>query len=54
MNVMFAPARTPAAVIDQLNQHIVKVLKQDEVKEKFFNIGSDVVAGSPQELRGII
>ncbi len=50
MNVMFAPAKTPASVITTLNQNIVKVLNQDDVREKFFNIGSDVVASTPQEL----
>jgi tripartite-type tricarboxylate transporter receptor subunit TctC len=50
MNVMFAPAKTPAAIINQLNQQIVRVLRQEDVKEKFFSIGSDVVASTPKEL----
>ncbi len=50
INVMFAPARTPAAVINRLNQEIVRVLNQQDVKEKFFSIGSDAVGSTPQEL----
>jgi tripartite-type tricarboxylate transporter receptor subunit TctC len=43
----FAPARTPASIILRLNQEMVRVLNQSEVKQKFFNAGSEVVASSP-------
>ena len=50
INAMFAPVYTPAAVINRLNQEIVRVLNQPDVKEKFFSIGSDTVGSTPQEL----
>ena len=50
INAMFAPAYTPAAVINRLNQETVRVLNQADVKEKFFSIGSDTVGSTPQEL----
>ena len=34
---MFAPAKTPAAIINRLNQEIVRVLNRPEVKERFLN-----------------
>jgi tripartite-type tricarboxylate transporter receptor subunit TctC len=46
---ILAPARTPAAIINRLNQEVVKLLNQPEVKEKFFNVGVETVGSSPQE-----
>ena len=46
---VLAPARTPAAIINRLNQEVVRLLNQPDVKEKFFNVGVEVVASSPQE-----
>ena len=47
---IFAPARTPAALIGRLNQEIVRVLNMPDVKERFVRAGSEVVAGSPEQL----
>ncbi|MBI4190512.1 MAG: tripartite tricarboxylate transporter substrate binding protein [Betaproteobacteria bacterium] len=47
---IFAPARTPAAIIARLNKEIVQVLNKPEVKERFRRTGSEVVASSPEEL----
>jgi tripartite-type tricarboxylate transporter receptor subunit TctC len=46
---VFAPARTPAAIVDLLNREIVRVLNGAVVKERLFNSGSEVVANSPGE-----
>lgn len=47
---IFAPARTPARIIDRLNQEIVRALNQAEVKRRLFDSGAEVAAGSPAEL----
>ena len=47
---MFAPAKTPEPVIKRLNQEIVKVLNQPDVKEKLFNSGIETVGSSPEQL----
>ena len=47
---VFVPAKTPAAVIRYLNQEIVRVLHSAEMKERFFNAGSEVVASSPEQM----
>lgn len=47
---IFAPAKTPAAIIDQLHQEIVRALNNIEVKQRVFDSGSEAVAGSPVEL----
>jgi tripartite-type tricarboxylate transporter receptor subunit TctC len=51
---VFAPARTPAAVIGRLNQEIVRILNKPEVKERFIRAGSEVVASSPEQLAATI
>ncbi len=47
---LFAPSRTPAALITRLNQEIVRVLGKPDVKEKLFNTGIEVIASSPMQL----
>ena len=47
---VFAPAKTPVTIINLLNREIVRVLNQADVKEKLLNAGSEVVAGSPEQL----
>ena len=46
---MFAPAKTPTAIINRINQEAVRVLTRPDVKERFFNNASEVVANSPEE-----
>jgi tripartite-type tricarboxylate transporter receptor subunit TctC len=47
---IFAPARTPEAIVQRLNQEIVRVLNDPEVKRRLFDAGAEVAAGSPAEL----
>lgn len=51
---IFAPARTPAAIINRLNKEIVQVLHRPDVKQALFNDGSETVGNSPQELREMV
>ena len=51
---IFAPAKTPAAVINRLNQEIVRVINRRDVTEKFFNTGVRAVGSSPQELAATV
>ena len=48
--VMFAPAKTPAAIMSRLNQEVVRFLKTTEVKERLLGIGTEVVGSSPEQL----
>ncbi len=47
---IFAPARTPPAVIHKLNDELAHVLAKPDVKEKFFELGVDTVGSSPEQL----
>ncbi len=45
---VWAPAKTPAAILKRLHQEIVKVLSDPQTRERFFNTGAEVVASTPQ------
>ena len=44
---VFAPGNTPMAIVNRLNQEIVRTLNDVEVKHRFLNVGVEVVASSP-------
>jgi tripartite-type tricarboxylate transporter receptor subunit TctC len=44
---IFAPAGTSPAIVNKLNQEIAKALNSEDVKQKLFNAGSEVVTNSP-------
>ncbi len=46
---MFAPAKTPATIINRLNQEIVRVVNAADVKEKSLAAGLETVGSSPQQ-----
>lgn len=51
---VYAPAKTPDAVIQRLNQEIVKFLARTEVKEKFFGAGFDIVASTSERFATVL
>jgi len=51
---VFAPARTPAAIINRLHENIVRVLRDPDVKERLFKAGSEAVGSSPEEFASTI
>jgi tripartite-type tricarboxylate transporter receptor subunit TctC len=54
MQALFAPARTPDAVIQILNQETLRVIRSPEAREKFFAAATEVVGGSPDQLRAAV
>ena len=47
---VFVPARTPAAIIAQLNQEIGRALQTPEVKARLQTVGSEAAGGPPEAL----
>ena len=45
---VWAPAKTPAGILNRLNQEIVTVLTTPQNRERFISTGSEVVASTPQ------
>jgi tripartite-type tricarboxylate transporter receptor subunit TctC len=51
---LFAPAKTPAAVIRRINQDVQDVLKSKDVIERFNAQGADVLITQPAEFASIL
>lgn len=49
-NAIFAPAGTPADIINRLNQALVKVMQQPSVKSGIDAFSGEIIASSPQQL----
>jgi tripartite-type tricarboxylate transporter receptor subunit TctC len=45
---LFAPAKTPPAIINRLNQEVARLLNAPELKDRLFAVGVQVVASSPE------
>ena len=54
MTTIFAPGRTPMAIINRLNQEIVRVLSMPDVKERLLSTGVEAVGTSPEQFAAIL
>jgi tripartite-type tricarboxylate transporter receptor subunit TctC len=46
---LFAPAGTPKPLVDDLNKHIVAILKTPEMQQKMLELGAQPVGDSPEQ-----
>ncbi len=51
---LFAPARTPAAIIALLNQKIVRFLNRPEIKQKLLDTGVEAAGSTPEQFSAIV
>ena len=51
---LFAPAKTPPAVIARIHAEVTRALNQAEVRERLFAAGLEVIASTPQEAVSVI
>ncbi|HKB62620.1 MAG TPA: tripartite tricarboxylate transporter substrate binding protein [Burkholderiales bacterium] len=51
---MFAPAKTPAAIVARMQKEIARAVHLPEVKQKLTEQGADPVGGSPEELDRVV
>jgi tripartite-type tricarboxylate transporter receptor subunit TctC len=51
---VWAPARTPVAIVSRLNQEIVRYINRPDTKDKFLDVGSDTVGSSADEFSNVI
>ena len=49
---LFAPANTPAPIVDKLQAEVSSILKSPEISKRLAEIGLDPVGGSPADLAG--
>ena len=54
LNGMFAPARTPAAIVSLVNQEVGRILTRADAKDRLANAGMDAVVNSPEEFSAVI
>ena len=54
LGALFAPAKTPDAIVSRLNQETVRALGSAELRKALANSGIEVVASSPGELQAMI
>jgi tripartite-type tricarboxylate transporter receptor subunit TctC len=45
---IFAPAGTPTVIVNRLQQELARTLNGEDVKQKLFNAGSQVVTSTPE------
>jgi tripartite-type tricarboxylate transporter receptor subunit TctC len=50
MLAVFAPARTPEAVVTRLNQEIARILGNSEIRRRMLDSGAEPAGGSPADL----
>ena len=51
---MFAPAKTPKAIIDRLNKEINAVLNDKATEKKIEDQGAEVETGTPEQLKAFV
>jgi tripartite-type tricarboxylate transporter receptor subunit TctC len=51
---MLAPAKTPALIVQRLNEHTVKVLNMPEVRNMLLRDGLETVGDTPQEFAALV
>jgi tripartite-type tricarboxylate transporter receptor subunit TctC len=51
---LLAPAKTPMAIVNLINQECARVLGTALTRERFYNAGVETVGGSPEEFTAII
>jgi len=51
---MFAPAKTPAAIVARMQRDVARVVRLPEVKQKLLEQGADSVGSSSEELERVV
>ena len=51
---VFAPAKTPAAIISRLNEEIVRAVKREDMREKAYALGIETLGTSPEQFAVIM
>ena len=51
---LLAPAKTPAAIIQRLNQEVLRFINTPSVKEQLFKTGIEVVGSTPEQFAATI
>ncbi len=53
-NALIAPAGTPPEVIERLHVEMAKIMRMQDIKEKFADLGAESIGSTPQELAAFL
>src|ERR1700704_6029498 len=53
-NALIAPAGTPPAVLQRLHDEVAKIMRMEDIKAKFADLGADAIGSTPQELASFL
>src|SRR5882757_5054501 len=53
-NALIAPAGTPPAVLQRLHAEVAKIMRLEDIKAKFADLGADSVGSTPEELAAFL
>ena len=51
---MFAPAKTPAAIVARVHKEIARAVREPDVRQKLIEQGGDPVGGPPEQLERVV
>jgi tripartite-type tricarboxylate transporter receptor subunit TctC len=51
---LFAPAKTPPAILSRMQQEVTRAIQQPEVKQRLLEQGADTVGSSPEHLDRVV
>jgi tripartite-type tricarboxylate transporter receptor subunit TctC len=51
---LFAPAKTPPAIVTRVHKEIARAVQQPDVRQKLIEQGGDPVAGPPEQLERVV
>jgi tripartite-type tricarboxylate transporter receptor subunit TctC len=51
---LFAPAGTPRAIVERVQQGVVKAMQLPDVRERMLGLGITPVGNTPEELAAIV
>jgi len=51
---MFAPAKTPPAIVARMQREVARVIQLPDVKQKLLEQGGDTVGSSPEALERVV
>ncbi|MFM1760009.1 MAG: hypothetical protein RLY75_1280, partial [Pseudomonadota bacterium] len=46
---LVGPAKLPTRIVDRLNRDVNDILSQSDIKQRFADMGMEVVGGSPEQ-----
>ena len=53
-NGLFAPARTPAAIVQKINADVVKALAMPDIRDRLASMGATLVGSSPEQFAAFV